>query len=179
MKRTLLLLAACLFCLSLACAEPGAKTAEEAPSITVPDTVDVTLTLPVGTRNDVVKTLPAYAAGFSAVSGEALRFSVESGSPAVAEGVLKDDGTLYVIAHGTGETTLSVTAATDSGENGTAVVSVTVRDARRMLALILLGVLSVVLLVLLGKPSGPEAQKTPAEPVEPSLDEANKTPKGD
>lgn len=171
MKRILILLAACLFCLSLACAKTPAPAAEPAPKVTVPETSDVTLTLPLGTRDGIAKSVPAFTSGFSA-GGEALTFAIASSDPTVAEGILRDDGTLYVIAHGTGETKLTVTARTVSGEENAAVVSVTVRDARRMLALIVLGVLAVALLILLGKPSAKKPEKpaeAPEEPKEPTV----------
>lgn len=171
MKRMILLLAACLLCLPLACAKDAAPAPEPASKVTVPETPDVTLTLPLGTRDGIAKSLPAYTAGFSS-KGEALTFTVVSSDPTVAEGVLKDDGTLYVIAHGTGETKLTVSARTASGDENAAVVSVTVRDARRMLALIVLGVLSVALLSLLGKPSAKKPEK-PAETPEKTTEEAS------
>ena len=170
MKRFVLLLAACLFCLSLACAKAPATAPEPASAVSVPETRDVTLTLPLGVRDDVAKSLPAYTAGFSA-KGEALTFSIVSSDPTVAEGILKDDGTLYVIAHGTGESKLTVSARTASGDENAAVVSVTVCDARRMLALIVLGVLSAALLVLFGKPSAKKPEK-PAETPEKTQEEA-------
>ena len=166
MKRVLLILAACLLlCLPLACAQKPAET-PEAPAVTVPETLELTLTLPLGARDDVTRTIPSYAAGFSAKGGEALTLTVISGDPAVAEGVLADNGTLYVIAHGLGETKLTVNAVTASGEENASVVSVTVRDARRTLALIVLGVLAVTLLVLLGKPAAKKSEPAPVEPEE-------------
>lgn len=171
MKRTLLILAACiLLCASLACVKMPAEL-PETPAVTVPDALDLTLTLPLGVREDAAKTLPGYAAGFSAADGEALTLTAASSDPTVAECVLKDDGTLYVIAHGVGEAKLTVTARTASQKENAATVSVTVRDARRMLVLIVLGVLSVALLVLLGKPNGkqpePEAPEAPEEAPDP------------
>ena len=73
----------------------------------------------------------------AAQDGATLTFTAASGDPSVAEGVLKD-GTLYVIARGAGETKLTVTARTEAGEEAAATVSVKVRDARRMLVLIVL-----------------------------------------
>lgn len=174
MKRVLTALAACLLlCLPLACAKTPAE-APEPPAVTVPETLELTLTLPLGARDDVTKTIPAYAAGFSAKGGEALTLSLASGDPSVAEGVLAENGTLYVIAHGAGETKITVNAVTASGGENAAAVSVKVADARRTLALIVLGVLCVALLVLLGKPAAkkPEEEaaaapeETPAEPEE-------------
>ena len=160
MKQLRILLAICLLCMLTACAQPLAAESEP-PAVTVPETVELRMTLPIGTRDDVTKTLPAYTAGFSAKDGDALTFAAVSADPAVAACVLHDDGTLYVIAHGTGETKLTVTAKTASGKEGAATVSVTVRDARRMLVLIVLGVLSAALLILVGKPS---ETKPAAEP---------------
>lgn len=160
MKRFPAILLICLLFAALACAKAPAPA--EAPAASVPETADVKLTLPIGTRNDVLKTLPAYTAGFTTESGETPAFSVVSADPSVAEGLLKDDGALCVIAHGTGETKLTVTAKTASGEEHASTVSVTVRDARRMLVLIVLGVLSVALLVFLGKPSASKTRETPA-----------------
>ena len=165
MKRLLIVLAVCMLCLPLACtAEPA--PAPETPAVTVPDALDLRLTLPLGTRDGVTKTIPAYTAGFSAGT-EALTFTVASSDPTVAEGILRDDGTLYVIAHGTGETRLSVKAATASQKEGAATVSVKVTDARRMLALIVLGVLSVALLILFGKPAAKKPAETPEKPNDP------------
>ena len=167
MKRIVFALAACLLlCLPLACAQTPAETPEP-PAVTVPETLELTLTLPLGARDDVTRTIPAYAAGFSAKGGEALILSVASADPTVAEGVLAENGTLYVIAHGVGETKITVNAVTASREENASVISVTVRDARRTLALIVLGVLAVALLVLLGKPSAKKPEpETPPEPKE-------------
>lgn len=166
MKRVLMILAVCLLlCLPLACAQTPAET-PEAPAVTVPETLELTLTLPLGARDDVTRSIPSYAAGFSAKGGEALTLSVVNGDPTVAEGVLAENGTLYVIAHGVGETKITVNAVTASQEENASVVSVTVRDARRMLALIVLGVLSVALLVLLGKPAAKKPAPAPAAPEE-------------
>ena len=167
MKKRLLFLAACIFCLSLACANTSTKEPEPAPEIKVPETVDVTLTLPIGARDDITKTIPAYTAEFSEKNSRSLSYTVVSADPTVADAVLSDNGTLYVIAHATGETQLMVTAKNDSGAEGVSTVSVTVRDARRMLVLIVLGVLSVLLLVLFGKPSAkkPAPEKAPDVPL--------------
>jgi type IV pilus biogenesis protein CpaD/CtpE len=176
MKRVLMILAACLLlCLPLACAQKPAEAAEP-PAVSVPETPELTLTLPLGTRDAVTKTIPSYAAGFSAKGGEALTLSLASADPTVAEGVLKDDGTLYVIARGVGETKITVTARTASGEENAATVSVTVRDARRTLALIVLGVLSVALLALLGKPSAKKPEAEAAAKPEGTPDEPEETP---
>lgn len=164
MKRLLMLFLACFLLTALACAAKQDAAPQPAPAVTVPQETEVKLTLPLGTRDGVARTLSAYTAGFAAENGDSLTFSVVSGDTGVAEGVLKDDGTLYVIARGTGETKLTVTAKTASGKEGAATVSVTVRDARRMLVLILLGVLSVTLLVLLGKPSAPKKPDAAKEP---------------
>ena len=174
MKRLLIVLAVCMLCLPLACTTEPAP-ASEAPAVTVPDALDLRLTLPLGTRDGGTKTIPAYTAGFSA-GGEALTFTVASSDPTVAEGILRDDGTLYVIARGTGETRLSVNAATASQKEGTATVSVKVTDARRMLVLIVLGVLSVALLILLGKPAAKQPAEAPEEPREPVVIEEPETP---
>ena len=163
MKRIWIVLAACLLCMSFACTKEA--PAPETPAVTVPETVELKLTLPLGTRDGVAKALPAFTAGFASVDGKALTFSAASADPAVAECVLRDDGTLYVIAHATGETTLTVTAKTAAGEQNAATVSVTVRDARRMLVLILAGVLSVALLIFVGKPSAQKPAEAPADPV--------------
>lgn len=166
MKRYRILCAVLLLCLLACAAKP--KTAEPKPeTLTAPGETAVTMTLPVGIRDDVAKALPAFTAGFSAPKGETPHFSAVSGDPSVADCVLKEDGTLYVIARGAGETKLTVTARTDSGEEAAATVSVKVADGRRTLALIVLGVLSVVLLALLGKPSAKksEPEEQTAEPT--------------
>ena len=161
-----MILAVCLlFCLPLACVNTPAET-PEAPAVTVPETLELTLTLPLGARDDVTRSIPSYAAGFSAKGGEALTLDLVNGDPTVAEGVLAENGTLYVIAHGVGETKITVNAVTMSQEGNASVVSVTVRDARRTLALIVLGVLAVALLVLLGKPSAKKPEPAPVEPEE-------------
>ena len=173
MKRLLVLLAACLLCLSLGCVKTPAEP-PETPAVAVPETQDLTMTLPLGARDDVTRTIPAYAAGFSAEGGEPLTFTAVSSDPSVAECLLAENGTLYVIAHGVGETKLTVKGVTGSQKEGTATVSVTVRDARRTLVLIVLGVLAVALLVLLGKPvekkpeeeAAAKPEETPAEPEE-------------
>ncbi len=168
MKRILTILAACILLLaSLACAKAPAAEPETAPAVTVPETLELSLTLPLGARDDVARTLPAYTDGFSAKDDVPLRFSVVSSDPGVAEGMLAANGTLYVIAHGVGETKLTVTAKTASGEQNAATVSVKVRDARRTLVLIVLGVLCVTLLVLLGRPAAKKpAPEEPASPEE-------------
>lgn len=161
MKRVITLLLILLLCLPLACAKKPEAEAEPTPSVIAPAAQEVKLKLPLGARNDVAKAIPGYTAGFQATTGEPLTFTAVSSDPVVAEAILKEDGTLYVIAHGVGEAKLTVTALTPSGEKASAVVSVKVTDARRTVALILLGVLAAALLILLGKPSA----KKPDPPV--------------
>ncbi len=175
-KRFLILFLLCLICLPLACAKQPEPAPEPAPAVTAPAEREVKLKLPLGSRNDVAETIPAYTAGFSTAKNEILFYTVVSDDMRVAEGVLKNDGTLYVIAHGTGETKLTITAKTLSGEQASASVSVTVRDSRRTLALIVLGVLAVALLVLLGKPAAKKPEATAggaaakeAEPKTPTV----------
>lgn len=172
MKRIFTVWMICLLLMTLACAkQPEAEPA--APKVLAPGETELVLTLPLGARDETAKTVKDYTEGFSASDHSALRFSVTSADASVAEGVLAD-GTLYVLARGAGETKLTVTAETEAGDTASAVVSVTVRDARRMVVLILLGVLSVALLVLLGKPvkkDGPDAK-----PVEPDPDTPNDNP---
>jgi hypothetical protein len=166
MKRlTILILTVCLLCTALACAGRSAEP-EPAPAVRVPGERDVQLTLPLSHRGDVTEALSGYTAGFAAASGEPLLFTVDSSDERVATGLLAEDGTLYVIAHGAGEAKLTVTAAALSGETGTATVSVKTSDARRTLVLIVLGVLSVAFLILLGKPvkKEPEAPVVTVEP---------------
>ncbi len=166
MKRVWILCAVLLLCLTLACAAKPETVEQKPENVTAPHELELKLTLPLGRRNEAAKTLPAYTAGFAAKDGAALTFTAASGDPSVAEGVLKD-GTLYVIARGAGETKLTVTARTEAGEEAAATVSVKVRDARRMLVLIVLGALSVALLILLGRP----AAKKPDAPTEASKEE--------
>ncbi len=155
-RRMILVLLAAL--LLLACASKTEPEPTETPKITAPAGTEVSLKLPLGQRDDVAKAIPHFADGFSAAEGAgALHFAVESADADVAEGVLDNDGTLYVLAHAAGETKLTVTA-TAGDEQAAATVSVKVRDSRRTLALIVAGVLAVALLVLLGKP----VKKTPA-----------------
>ena len=174
MKRALTLCAALLLMLTLACTAKTGSALPEPDPVSVPNDPELRLSLPLGARDGAAKPIPAYTAGFRAKDGGALTFTVLSADPAIAEGLLRDDGTLYVIAHGAGETKLTVTARTEAGEEAAATVSVTVRDARRMLALIVLGVLSVALLILIGKPS--EKKPGQAEAEEPAADEEPKEP---
>lgn len=161
MKRITTLFLILLLCLPLACAKKPETEVEPTPVVIAPAAQDVKLKFPLGARNDVAKAIPGYTAGFQTTTGESLTFTAVSSDIAVAEAILKDDGTLYVIAHGVGEAKLTVTALTPSGEKASAVVSVKVTDARRTVALVLLGVLVVALLILLGKPSA----KKPEPPV--------------
>ena len=79
MKRlSILILIACLLCMTFACAKKSVEPAPE-PEISVPSEREVTLTLPLLSRSDVAETLSRYTAGFSAASGEPLRFTVGSG----------------------------------------------------------------------------------------------------
>ncbi len=167
MKRALTLCAALLLLLTLACTAKTGSVPKEPDPVSVPNDPGLKLSLPIGARDDVAKPIPAYTAGFRAKDGGALTFTVSSADPAIAEGLLRGDGTLYVIAHGAGETKLTVTAENAAGEQGQATVSVAVRDGRRTLALIVLGVLSVALLCLLGKPSDRKAaSKEASAPAE-------------
>ncbi len=166
MKRWITLLLVCLLLTALACAET--QTASEpspVPAVIAPGERDVKLTLPLGNRSDVATALTAYTAGFSAAVGKKLSFTVQSSDETIAEGVLRDDGTLFVIAHGAGEAKLTVSAATAAGERADATVSVKVSDARRTLVLIVIGGLAVLLLVLLGRPVKKEPE-TPTVIVE-------------
>ncbi len=175
MKRIVTLLLILLLCLPLACASKPKTEAEPAPAVTAPAEQEAVLKLPFGARDGVAKTFPAYTAGFQTTTGEPLTFTAVSSDPAVAEAVLKGDGTLYVIAHSVGEAKITVTATTPSGEQAASVVSVKVSDARRTVALILLGVLAVVLLTLLGRPAAKKpAQDAPDTPEKP--EEAPKEP---
>lgn len=170
MKRLLTLLLICMLFSALGCAKKAEPA--PAPAVTAPAPTELTLRLPLGARNDVAKTFPAYTAGFSAANGDPLSFSAASADPVVAEGILREDGTLYVIAHGTGETKITVTAKTPSGEYASSVISVKVRDARRILALLAIGLLAVAILILLGKP----AQKKPDIPAPIEKPDAAETP---
>ncbi len=155
-RRMILVLLAAL--LLLACASKTESEPAEAPKITAPAGIEVSLKLPLGQRDDVAKAIPRFTDGFSAAEGTGtLHFEVKSEDAGVAEGVLDAEGTLYVIAHAVGETKLTVTA-TAGREQAAATVSVKVHDSRRTLALIVAGVLAVVLLALLGKP----VKKAPA-----------------
>jgi hypothetical protein len=159
-RRIILILFAAL--LLTACAAKTDPVPAEAPKIIAPAETELSLRLPLGLRDDIARSIPAFAAGFSAAEGVGpLRFAVESADASVAEGMLEDDGTLLVIAHGAGETKLTVTAAAGS-EHAAATVSVKVRDARRTLILCIAGALTVVLLILLGKP----VKKAPVEAKE-------------
>lgn len=174
MKRLLILLLIFMLCATLACAKKAEP--EPVPAVTAPAAAELTLRLPFGARNEVAKTFYAYTAGFASANGEPLFFTASSADPAVAEGVLKEDGTLYVIAHGTGETKIAVSARTLSGEQASSVISVTVRDARRTVALITLGLLAVALLILLGKPVQKKPEPAAETPAEPDAAESHETP---
>ena len=164
MKRTIWILLALTLLFTAGCAAKQTPDAEETPAITAPGQTDVTLTLPLGVRDGITKELPAFTAGFSAADGAPLTFTAASADQAVAEGVLNDDGTLFVIARGAGTAKLTVTADNGKGGTASATVSVTVRDARRTVAMILIGVIAVVLLILFGRPA--KKKEEPAE--EPS-----------
>ena len=112
MKRWITLLLVCLLLTALACAETQTAEPSPVPAIAAPGERDVKLTLPLGNRSDVATALTAYTAGFSAADDRKLSFTVQSSDETVAEGVLRDDGTLFVIAHGAGEAKLTVSAAT-------------------------------------------------------------------
>ena len=175
MKRLLLAFLLCALLLPLACAKQPEPEPEPAPAIIAPAETAITMKLPLGARDEITRTIPAYTAGFAAADREALTFSVQSGDPLVAKGVLQEDGTLYVIAHGTGETKITVTAADASGEQASSVVSVKVSDARRTVALITLGVLAVVLLVLFGKPAAKKPEPA-SDAVKEEPEEEEKIP---
>lgn len=165
MKRIVwILLAALLLC---ACAAKPEPASVETPKIASPAETDVTLTLPLTSRDDVVRSLPLYTAGFLSVDGAPLSFSVQSADADVAVGIIGGDGTLWVAGKGVGETKLTVTA-TDGEAQAQSTVSVKVRDARRILVLILAGALAVALLVLLGKPvkKEPVTEKQPDNKTE-------------
>lgn len=166
MKRILTVLTVLLLLITLGCAAKNAP-AKEAPAVTAPQETKITLRLPLGLRDGVLKTVPNYTAGFFAADGKPLRFTAASADPTVADCILRDDGTLYVIGRGPGETKLTITAGNASG-NAASTVSVTVRDARRMLALLVLGALSAAFLILLGKPvdKKPEEATAAEEPDE-------------
>jgi hypothetical protein len=152
MKRTILILLALTLLFAAGCAAKQTPDAPEAQAITAPGQKDVTVTLPLGVRDGMTEELKAYTAGFSAADGAPLTFTVGSEDVSVAEGVLNEDGTLYVIARGPGKAKLTVTAENEKGEIASSTVSVTVRDARRTVAMILIGVIAVALLILFGKP---------------------------
>jgi len=170
MKQTMgILLLLCLL-ITAGCAAKQNPETPETPAIAAPGQTDVTLTLPLGVRDGITKELNAYTAGFAAADGVPLTFSVESGDGAVAEGVLNETGTLFVIARGAGTAKLTVTATNAAGESASSIVSVTVRDARRTLATILIGVIAVVLLILFGTPV---KKKTEPEASVPEADAAS------
>ena len=166
MTRTGLILLAALLLFTAGCAAKQSPETSETSAITAPGQRSVTMTLPLGVRDGMTEALPAYTAGFSGADGSPLTFSVGSEDESVAEGALSEDGTLYVIARGAGTAKLTVTAENEAGETASATVSVTVRDARRTVAMILIGVIAVVLLILFGKPvkkkeePAPEAEQT-------------------
>ena len=169
MKRTFLLCILLLLCLPLigcAAAEPETR---ESLVVSAPGEQDVTLTLPLVRRNDATVLLKGYTDGFISGSGRLLTFSTETENPTVALSSLFEDGTLCILAAGEGKTTVTVTAIAETGESATGRINVTVRSARRIAALLVVGLLAVVLLILFGKPN---KQKAPAEPA-PESEEPN------
>ena len=163
MKRTGWILLAALLLLTAGCAAKQTPETPAVQAIAAPGQKDVTITLPLGVHDGVTEELSAYTAGFSAADGAPLTFTVDTGDASVAEGVLNDDGTLFVIARGAGKAKLTVTAANETGGTASSTVSVTVRDARRTVAMILIGVIAVVLLILFGKPVKKKEEPVPEE----------------
>ena len=182
MKRTIawMLLLLCLALLGCTAQEPETR---ELIAVSAPGEQDVTVTLPLFRRDDATKLLKNYTDGFVSGSGKLLTFSTETENPAVALSSLFADGTLCILGVKEGKTTVTVTAINETGESATARVNVTVQSARRMAALIVLGVLVVVLLILFGQPnkkkSAPEAVEAPEEPKEDAPEEAQPAEKPD
>lgn len=158
MKRTIVLFGLLLLCAALlACTAPAPDPAEPV-ALVAPAEQDVSLMLPLGARGDVTRLLKGYTDGFDSRAGKLLTFSTESADPDVALSSLFEDGTLCILAVHTGSTTVSVTAVSETGESAVARVNVTVRDARRVAVLVLVGVLVVVLLILFGQPNGKKSE---------------------
>lgn len=176
MKRIAGILLALLLLALFGCAAPE-QPVEEPTALVTPQTRDVKLTLPLKTQREASAVLQAYTAGFSDPKGMPLTFRCESADPSVAICALSEDGTLFISAAGVGETELTVTAIAADGRAADAVIGVKVTDARRIAALIVLGVLVVALLILFGKPvkAEPEPAETP-EPEEPETQSERSLP---
>lgn len=181
MKRTIQLFILLLMCAALlACAAKEAET-REMVAVSAPNEQDVTLTLPIGRRTDVTKLLKGYTDGFVSGSGKLLTFTAETENPEIALPSLFADGTLCILGVKEGKTTVTVTAISETGESATGKINVTVNSARRMAALILIGVIAVVLFILFGQPNkqkpapqqAEEPNETPQAPAEEPKAEQN------
>ena len=167
MKRTILFLSVLALCaMLLACAAPETET-RELVAVSAPEECDVSLMLPFGNRSDATKLLKGYTDGFVSGSGKLLTFTTETENPDIALSSLFEDGTLCILALREGKTTVTVTAVNETGESAVGRVSVTVRSARRIAVLAILGVLVVGLLIAFGQPvkkqPEPEADVLPQE----------------
>lgn len=167
MKRMKAIVLLALLLALFGCAAPE-QPAEDPTAIIAPEARDVRLTLPLARRGETSTALQTYAEGFSDPKGMTMTFRCESADTNVAICALSDDGTLFISAAGVGETALTVTGFAADGRAASALVNVRVTDARRIVALIVLGVLVVALLILFGKPVKPEPEPTETpEPEEP------------
>lgn len=166
MKRIAGIFLALLLLVLFGCAAPE-QPAEDPTTIIAPEARDVRLTLPMGRRGETSTALQTYAAGFSDPKGMPMTFRCESADTNVAICALSDDGTLFISAAGVGETALTVTGFAADGRAASALVNVRVTDARRAVALIVLGMLVVALLILFGKPVKKEPDPAESKPDEP------------
>ena len=144
----------------LGCAAPE-QPVEDPTAVLAPEPCDVTLTLPLRRNGETSTALKAFTAGFADPKGMPMTFRATSADTDVAICALSDDGTLFISAAGIGETVLTVTGFASDGRSADTTVGVNVTDARRTVALIVLGVLVVALLILFGRP----VRKEPQNPV--------------
>lgn len=160
MKRIAGFLLAFILLALLGCAAPE-QPVEDPTAVLAPEPRDVTLTLPLRRNGETSTALKAFTEGFADPKGMPMTFRAASADTDVAVCALSDDGTLFISAAGIGETVLTVSGFASDGRSADTTVGVKVTDARRTVALIVLGVLVVALLILFGKP----VKKEPAQPV--------------
>ena len=165
MKRAIMIGTLLLCALLLACAAPLPDPDASAVVVSAPKETDVTLTLPLRKKGDTTTVLDGYTDGFVSGSGKLLTFSTETEDPTVALSSLFEDGSLCILALHEGKTVIRVTAVSETGESATARVNVTVKNARRIAVLLVVGVLAVALFILFGQPNKkrPEPEAIPKE----------------
>ena len=180
MKRLIVWISAILLCAAALACVRGEPEAAEPVAVSAPKECDVSLMLPLGARSDVTKLLKNYTDGFVSGNGKLLTFATETENPDVALSSLFEDGTLCILAVREGKTVVTVTAIGETGESAVGRINVTVRNARRILVLAVLGGLIVALLIVFGQPvkkqePAAEADAEPETPAE-SADEPDAEP---